>query len=209
MRLPIPVWCAMFFLLGFLGAPPVCAWQKTEEKPNATDKSTARVAELLDLLEEQNKGAERFKDTWVLTLKEIVDVGPTAVPQLIAELDATQDDMMLRSLGFTLRAIGDKRSIPALIRAIPKTLRKPGSDMGFDLQDQALADFIGNNDLNEKEIRNFTFGRPVREILGALQKMTGQDFEDEQIYSIFLNGTVRQRRLRQELYHRQAQKWAN
>ena len=36
---------------------------------------------------------------------------------------------MLRSLGFVLRAIGDKRAVPALIRAIPTTLRKPGSDM--------------------------------------------------------------------------------
>ena len=51
-------------------------------------------------------------------LKALVDEGPAAVPELIAELDATDDDIMLRNLGFILRAIGDKRAVPALIRAL-------------------------------------------------------------------------------------------
>ena len=53
------------------------------------------------------------------------------MPPLIEELERTTADQPLRSLGFTLRAIGDPRAVPALIRAIPRTLMPPGSDFGL------------------------------------------------------------------------------
>ena len=55
-------------------------------------------------------------------MRELVAVGGNAVPQLCAELDLTTEDRMLRRLAFALRAIGDPPAIPALIRAIPRTL---------------------------------------------------------------------------------------
>ncbi|HEX7379420.1 MAG TPA: carboxypeptidase-like regulatory domain-containing protein, partial [Pirellulales bacterium] len=85
--------------------------QRQPARPRRGDGPAAR---LLDRLEAQNAGVELFKDAWLRTLMEIVELGPAAVPELIAELDATEDDMMLRSLGFTLRAIGDQRAVPAL-----------------------------------------------------------------------------------------------
>lgn len=186
--------------------------QQPEKKQEQQSESQAavkeRVAELLDLLEEQNKGPDQFKDAWMLTLKELVDAGPDAVPQLIEELDKTDNDMMLRCTGFCLRAIGDKRAVPALIRAIPRTLREAGSDMGFELKDEALADFMGKHDLNEKSNRDFTFGRPVREVIGALREISGQAFDDEQLFHIFMSGTSRQRQMKEKLFHAHAQKWA-
>lgn len=190
-------------------APSVFAWQKGDDKKEGQAAVKERVAELLDLLEEQNKGQDRFRDSWLLTLKELVDAGPAAVPQLIEELDATNDDMMLRCMGFCLRAIGDKRAVPALIRAIPRTLRKPGSDMGLSSENKELHEFMRKHDLDVEDRGKFlSFGRPVREILGALSKITGQSFGEEELFHIFLDGTLRQRQMKAALYHRHASKWA-
>ena len=96
------------------------------------------TGKLLDKLESQDSRPAAFEDPWLRTLKEITDLGPSAVPELIEELDATSDDMMMRGMAFTLRALGDKRAVPALIRAIPKTLVRPGSDMGLQAEDDEL-----------------------------------------------------------------------
>ncbi len=95
----------------------------------AADAVGRSVSDLLEQLEEMNSSPERFSDEWADQLRRIVLIGPEAVPDLVRELDRTSNDMMLRCLGFVLRAIGDQRAIPALIRSIPKTLRPPGSDM--------------------------------------------------------------------------------
>lgn len=198
--------------LAFVGVAmrPAIAWQQEQEKPGSRAAVKERVAELLDLLEEQNKGPDRFRDAWMLTLKELVDAGADAVPSLIEELDKTDDDMMLRCAGFCLRAIGDKRAVPALIRAIPKTLRKPGSDMGLRSDSKELADFMRKNDL-DKDDRDDSlgFGRPVREVIGAITTITGHSFEDEQLYHIFMDGTQRQKQMKEALFHRHAKKWAD
>jgi hypothetical protein len=209
MRHQISNWLLLLTAVLFF-AGNASAWQESAKTAEDESAKKAHLAELLELLKEQNKGPDRFKDAWCITLMEIIEIGPVGAPQLIAELDATNDDMMLRCMGFTLRAIGDKRAVPALIRAIPKTLRKPGSDMGLRSGDETIAAFMQMHDMDEhKEKLEFGFKRPVREIIGALQKLTGQSFEDDQIYSVFLDGTVRQRRMRHELYYRQAQKWAD
>src|SRR5262245_32913561 len=87
---------------------------------------------------EQAFAQGRYEEPWATYLKQITDIGPEAVPDLIAELDTTESEIMLRNLGFILRAIGDKRAVPALIRAFPKTLRKSSSDMGLRVGDKNL-----------------------------------------------------------------------
>lgn len=168
------------------------------------------AGKLLDRLELQNAGSERFTDPWLRTLKEIVDQGSEAVPELIEELDATESETMLRALGFTLRAIGDKRAIPALIRAFPKTLLPPGSDMGVESDDAALLKFAQQHDLDEgpREGRLYDVGRPIREIGGALQQLAGQRLGEEQLYHIFLNGTALQQQMKRNLFHEKAAEWA-
>ena len=70
---------------------------------SARQRSDTPAGHLLDQLELLNAGDERFHDAWLGTLKEIADLGPSAVPELTAELDATTDNMMLRCCGFALR----------------------------------------------------------------------------------------------------------
>ncbi|HUY92415.1 MAG TPA: M56 family metallopeptidase [Pirellulales bacterium] len=179
-------------------------------KPSTRKRGDTPAGRLLDKLESQNSGNERFKDSWLRALKAIVDLGPDAVPELIEELDATQNDMMLRCLGFTLRAIGDKRAVPALIRAIPKTLRPPGSDMALQAADSELLKFAQLYDLDPGIRGNlYGLGRHVREICGTLEQLTGQNFGEEQIYNIFLDGLPSQQRMKRELYQRTAQAWTD
>src|SRR5262249_34027941 len=92
-----------------------------------------------------------FDDIEVYTgqMKEVADIGKPAVPALAAALDRTSRDTSMRLLGFTLRAIGDPRAVPALIRALPKTLLPPGSDCGMSVPDAELLHFMQANDIND------------------------------------------------------------
>ena len=177
---------------------------RLQPKPGQTITSA-----LLERLEQQNKDRQlRFSEEWLLTLKQLVDQGPEAVPELCKALDETDSDMMMRCMGFVLRAIDDPRAVPALIRAIPKTLLKPGSDMGLKATVKELREFAFANDIGEST-NSYSFGRPVREVTGTIQKLTDHDLQDDQLYSIFKSGTEQQITMRQKLFELQAIKWAD
>jgi hypothetical protein len=157
---------------------------------------------------EQLESTHPFQDPWASVLQEIAEVGTEAVPDLIAELDATDNDIMLRNMSFLLRAIGDKRAVPALIRALPRTCRQPGSDMGCRAMDKKLLAFLQKHDLDENnEPGEYGYGRPIREISGALQKLTGTKHGEEQLYGVFLAGGVQQQLAQRKLYYRCAERW--
>ena len=139
----------------------------------APEGRTRRIRELIYLLRPHRVFIRT--DEWAGVIRELVEIGEPAVPELVAELDRTDRDAMLRALGFTLRAIGDPRALPALIRAIPKTLRPPGSDCGVLIRDPDLRAFMQEHHLWEgrRNPTNAGYGRPVNEILGTLEALTG------------------------------------
>src|SRR5262249_17910004 len=53
----------------------------------------------------------------------------------------------------------------------------------------------------------FNFGRPVREIIGALRKVTGQGFDDSQLLGMSRSDDPRRRWLQLRLFTRQARRW--
>jgi hypothetical protein len=166
-----------------------------------------RVAAIINEFRKLNHTVDET-EVWCLLMRELVGIGADAVPQLCAELDETNEQCMIRRLGFALRAIGDPRAVPALIRAIPKTLQPSQSDYGLLVADGELTKFMRQHDLDERDFgAYFNFGRPVREVFGALHKLTGQDFEDQALYSIMRSEDPNGRALQQGLYHRQALKW--
>src|SRR5204863_6397053 len=124
-------------------------------------------------------------------IKDLVEIGKPAVPALTAELDRVSRDTQMRLLAFTLRAIGDGRAVPALIRAIPKTLLPPGSDCGMSVKDPDLLKFMQSNDLDGSSEKpaafrdNFSMGRPVREISTALQRITGAHQNETDVFMTF------------------------
>src|SRR5205807_5307890 len=146
------VFAAPFFLFPLSGALGQVFPAPLAERPSPLSRirPDSTVNKLLDGLEEE-AAVNRFKDPWAWRIKGLIEQGPDAVPDLIAELDATDNDMMLRSLGFILLAIGDKRAVPALIRALPKALRKPGSDMGCRAEDPELMALMRKHDLDKED----------------------------------------------------------
>ena len=104
------------------------------------DAQTQRVRELIYFFRTYRVFCR--DEEWAQTIRELATIGKAAVPELVAELDRTDRDATLRSLAFCLRAIGDPRAVPALIRAIPKALRPPGSDCGVTIADPDLRKFM-------------------------------------------------------------------
>jgi hypothetical protein len=167
---------------------------------------SARTAQILAEFRKLSHTADET-ELWCTLMRELVAIGPSAVPQISEELDHTTQDRAIRRLAFALRAIGDPRAVPALIRAIPKTLLPPSSDYGLIVSDVKLAEFMQRHDLGDEKGLYFSFGRPVREVFGTLHKLTGQDFGDDEIFSIHLSEDPRRQVFQRRLYRRQALRW--
>jgi hypothetical protein len=81
--------------------------------------------------------------------------------------------------------------------------------MGCRANDQDLFAFMQKYDLDVKDRDDhYSFGRPVREIGGALQKLTGVKHGEEEIYGVFLQGGPHQQRMQRQLYRRCTERWA-
>jgi hypothetical protein len=171
-------------------------------------RPATEVGKLLDRLDELHP--QVGKDEWACVLRDLIKHGRDAIPELSAELDATNDAYMLRCLGFVMRGIGDKRALPALIRALPKTCVGGGSDCGFIANDPELLEFMQKHDKENGRSRgmDYSFGRPISEFRVTLQKMTGLKQGEDEIVHIFLDGTPQRQYLQRALYHRCAERWA-
>ena len=66
------------------------------------------------------------------------------------------------------------------------------------------------HDLNDRNnSTEYDFGRPVREIFGALRKLTGKSFDEVQLFQVFADGSAHQEQLQKGLFERTARTWAN
>ena len=158
-------------------------------------------------------------------MRELVRIGKPAVPRLIKELDRTKDNHLLRTLGFVLRGIGDPRAVPALIRAIPRLAQPIGSDCGYTIKnDLELLKFMQDND-NEREFlkefpemraeaekdpgrkTDFSFGRPINEIMPALHKITGENQQWFGLAFAQLGKSAEQNRLKRLEFQKLAARW--
>lgn len=144
-----------------------------------TDRLSAdqptRILELIYVLR-RYRVFER-DDEMAYAVRELIKIGEPALPELIAELDHTDRDDTIRALGITLRGMKDYRAVHALIRAIPKTLRPAGSDCRIAIRDPELRTFMLTLERHPRSPTeknpSVSMGRPVNEILGTLEKLTG------------------------------------
>lgn len=170
---------------------------------SAAERTAAIIAEFRKL-----KHTVDETELWCSLMRELVVIGRDAVPALCAELDQTHDDRTLRRLGFALRAVGDPRAVPALIRAIPRTLLPSSSDYGLIVEDPDLMTFMQQHDLDKgRRGAYFDLGRPTREIVGALHQLTGQNLDDAELFGISLSEVPGRQALQRQLYVRQARRW--
>jgi hypothetical protein len=198
---------ACFVLLAALADPPASSAMPQEQQKAgpATGPHSEEIREAIVALRNTDIGNPKG---WATAALKLTQIGKEAVPPLIEELDRTTADRPLRSLGFTLRAIGDPRAVPALIRAIPRTLMPPGSDFGLKMDDPELLAFLRKHDLDQDDRdQGFSFGRAFREITGALHSITGQRFNEDELNFIHLGGTPKQQWLQRWLFHGLAGRW--
>ncbi len=153
---------------------------------------------------------------WASVIREMILIGKPAVPRLAKELDRTERERTLRALGFVLRGIGDPRAVPALIRAIPRMPYASQSDYGLLIRDDPeLAQFMQAHDHTHKpgsptnKSGHFSYGRPIYEIMPALEQMTGQSYGWKELRFVHLEGAPEQQRIQRLLFLKLAQRWAD
>ncbi len=88
---------------------PGAGTSDAKRSPRADDR-TQRVRELIYFFRSYRVFSR--DEEWAQTIRELATIGKGAVPELVAELDRTDRDATLRSLAFSLRAIGDPRAVP-------------------------------------------------------------------------------------------------
>ena len=187
-----------------------------------------RVYESLYLLRhpERKSGGDLFDrgelmDEWCDAIRQLAEIGKPAVPYLVAELDHTQNSFCMRNVAFTLRAIGDPRAVPALLRAMPRCAF-PINDMGVPVNPQ-LADFMIKNSVEGKapQVPNqsreaslfkgrpsaFYYHRPIVEIDAALKKLTGHSEGDAHMRANPFGKTAAQKQAVRDLYIATAARW--
>lgn len=195
----------------------VCAWPSlliaadppaVGQTAGLDAESLAQVQAAIEFLKSDHRA---FDDVPRLAsaLRDLIETGKPAAPLLIVELDTTDKNMTLRGLGFALRGINDPRAIPALIRALPRTLMPPISDYGVDLDDPELLTFMQKHEIDAPgKGKDFGYGRPFREIVAALHKLTGTKHWEMEVNFVHLGGSAQQVHAQRQLYRRMARTWA-
>ena len=183
---------------------PQCCAQQTIADDEALKLEVSENIEVLRAVEWGRTEAE----PWAQAIKKLVDIGPPAVDPICKALRETEVDFEMRAYGFALRAIGDPRAVQTLIESIPKTLQPSSSDYGLTVDDEHLMAFMRKHDVDELDYdKSFSFGRPIREITHAINKLTDHKMNDNEIVSIFLEGGPLQIYLRRKLYYDHTVKW--
>ncbi|QDU23203.1 RNA polymerase sigma factor [Urbifossiella limnaea] len=180
------------------------------DPPAAKREATAarKLIERLHALKPKG-GGECLDDDSGAVLRDLIRLGPAAVPDVVAELDATTDPFLLRCLGYAARGIGDKRVVPALIRALPKTCLPSASDYGNVSNDPELFAFLKEHAHDKVRIGDhYAFGRPLTEFRSALKVLTGTTHGESELNFASLSGSARQQALQREQFHRCAARWA-
>ncbi len=83
--------------------------------PKETDR---RVEAIIDEFRKLNHTVDECEIGCLLML-ELVTIGKPPVLPLCREFESTSEQRMMRRLAFALRAIGDPRAVPTLIRVLP------------------------------------------------------------------------------------------
>jgi len=194
-------------------ARPSAAIIETTIATDADENTVRRTRELIFFFRHHH--AFTHEEEWAKTIRELIQIGKPAVPELVAELDGTERRNTISSLAFTLRAIGDNRAVPALIRAIPKTLLSGKySDCGIRIRDPELRAFLWPHQhwISRVETEFFSYGRPGTEILASLERLTKHrepppNVTGPNLLEVFLEGTDAEQARQRALYEERRRMW--
>lgn len=169
-----------------------------------------RCAELIRRLIEDD--AQNASFCYGFYVQELVLLGPQAVPQLAAALDQTSDTFCMSAFAFSLRAIGDQRAIPSLIRALPRAFfRGYSSNRQYNSSyfvDEPMREFFAKHSF-PFDPRCSSSRTTYAEIRYSLQELTGHYIDDSVILSMSISGDPRRRALQQKMMYAHTQQWAD
>ena len=187
-------------------APGLAESIVTRQRPVQPQPPTS-VREAIDILtEEPGIGNATL---WGGAVRLLVERPEVSLPLLIEALDGETRDHPITKLTFVLRAIGDRRAVPALIRAIPRTLQPARGDCLLDISnDVALRKFLQRHDLQDVDAIRFTYRRAFPEVVGTLRRLTGLDFGGVHLNNVSLPPPGPRRRLAQRQFIEFAARWA-
>jgi cytohesin len=145
----------------------------------------ADVAKIDDAIEK----IERLKvfddtDVWVGAIRDLSEIGPPAVPAIVAEIQKTSRPYARSGLAIALRAIGDPRAVPGLIESLATCPFAPNDYGGGRTKDPLLLHFMlgvqreGGYGMSGGP--SFSMGRPVNEITITLEWLTDHSEGHEQ-----------------------------
>jgi len=174
--------------------------------PMDTEK---RVAGIIEEFRKLNHTVDET-ETWCLLMRELTTIGSAAVPALCKEFEATDEQRMMRRLAFTLRAIGDPRAVPTLIRVLPKTLLPSSSDYGLIVEDPDLTAFMQKHSHRGERGAggHFSFGRAVREMHSALTRLTKRNVNGRELFGMKRSDDPRSLARQEQYFHEAAEEWA-
>jgi beta-lactamase regulating signal transducer with metallopeptidase domain/peroxiredoxin/Leucine-rich repeat (LRR) protein len=113
-------------------------------------------------------------DVWAGAIRELAEIGPPAVPELLAELQRDTGTYTQSTIAVALRAIGDPRAIPGVIHALAKAPYGKSDYGGLMVEDPEILKFMKLHSKDPGEDPNaFGLGRPISEITRTLEKLTG------------------------------------
>ncbi|MCE5229570.1 hypothetical protein LLG95_08240 [bacterium] len=112
---------------------------------------------------------------WAESVAELIRIGELAVPNICGELMRDNSAASQSALMMTLRAIGDKRAVPALIRRLEMDVPPGTADVGrLCTGDAELDVYLKQFGLDKFAPENmFALGRPITELCLALESLTG------------------------------------
>jgi len=126
------------------------------------------VSELIDVLRSKSLGFSKRR--WFAVIHRLVEIGPPAVPQLVAEIRKSEQSRTQSRIALTLRAIGDLNAVAGLIDALERA--GFSSDYGLGEPKTELDRFYIQYQMDPAK-ESLGLGRPVREITIALERLTG------------------------------------
>ena len=136
----------------------------------------ARIEAELEILRNYSVGTN--EKSWATAIRELITIGKPAISKLTAELDRTDSDLNLA--GFGVCSAGDRRPAGRAGDrfAIPRLYPSHGGDCALVIgDDPELMKFMQQNDADNRprsDMTYFAYSRPIREVMPALEKLTGQ-----------------------------------
>ncbi len=190
-------------------AATVASMEQAGDEPGKAAEAVPKpIADAIAVL---RKTPIRDVSVWGSAIRDLARIGKPAVPYLVAELDRTNSDPPMRALAFALRAIGDPRAVPGLIRALArsKLVTESDGDYGFPVWNAQLLMFLQKHDVDPKtQLFTVASGTAFHEVIGALHRLTGQEFHESELHFVDCEGSAKQRWLQRGVMHDLAARWA-